>query len=83
MIRREYPSPLTGINNWKQLSKPEMNPMKSRLYSMFFKTARLIASFAWCLAGPSVAQAADRDPLFRERYGQGDWIIALSYGKGI
>ena len=20
---------------------------------------------------------------FRERYGQGDWIIALSYGKGI
>ena len=35
---------------------------------MFFKTARLIASFAWCLAGPSVAQAADRDPLGRLDY---------------
>ena len=31
---------------------------------MFFKTARLIASFACCLAGSAVAQAADRDPLF-------------------
>jgi hypothetical protein len=38
--------------------------MKSRRYSMFFKTARLIASFACCLAGSAVAQAADRDPLF-------------------
>jgi hypothetical protein len=37
--------------------------MKSRPYYMFFKTARLIASFAWCFAGPSVAQAGGKDPL--------------------
>jgi hypothetical protein len=38
--------------------------MKSRLYSLFFKTARLVASLAWCFAGSAVAQAGDRDPLF-------------------
>ena len=56
--------------------------MKSRLYSMFFKTARLIASFAWCLAGPSVAQAADRDPLFpgTVRPGRLDYRTELRQG---
>lgn len=56
--------------------------MKSRLYSMFFKTARLIASFAWCLAGPSVAQAADRDPLFpgTVRPGRLDYRAELRQG---
>jgi hypothetical protein len=56
--------------------------MKSRLYSMFFKTARLIASFVWCLAGPSVAQAADKDPLFPEtvRPGRLDYRTELRQG---
>src|SRR5882724_1822875 len=56
--------------------------MKSRLYSMFFKTARLITSFAWCLAGPSVAQAADRDPLFpgTVRPGRLDYRTELRQG---
>ncbi len=49
---------------------------------MFFKTARLIASFAWCLAGPSVAQAADRDPLFpgTVRPGRLDYRAELRQG---
>ena len=49
---------------------------------MFFKTARLIASFAWCLAGPSVAQAVDRDPLFPERVPPGrlDYRTELRQG---
>jgi hypothetical protein len=49
---------------------------------MFFKTARLIASFACCLAGPSVAQAADRDPLFpgTVRPGRLDYRAELRQG---
>jgi hypothetical protein len=56
--------------------------MKSRLYSMFFKTARLIASFACCLAGSAVAQAADRDPLFpgTVRPGRLDYRAELRQG---
>jgi hypothetical protein len=56
--------------------------MKSRLYSMFFKTARLIASFAWCLAGSAVAQAADRDLLFpgTVRLGRLDYRAELRQG---
>jgi hypothetical protein len=38
--------------------------MKSRLYSLFFKTGRLVASLAWCFAGSAVARAGDRNPLF-------------------
>jgi hypothetical protein len=56
--------------------------MKSRLYSMFFKTARLIACFAWCLAGSAVAQAAGRDPLFpgTVRPGRLDYRAELRQG---
>jgi hypothetical protein len=56
--------------------------MKSRRYSMFFKTARLIASFACCLAGSAVAQAADRDPLFpgTVRPGRLDYRAELRQG---
>ena len=56
--------------------------MKSRLYPMFFTTARLIASFACCLAGSAVAQAADRDPLFpgTVRPGRLDYRAELRQG---
>jgi len=82
MIRREYPSPLTGINNWKQLSKPEMKLYEIKTLFHVFQTARLITSFAWCLAGPSVAQAADRDPLFpgTVRPGRLDYRTELRQG---
>jgi len=48
---------------------------------MFFKTARLIASFAGALPVIRRGKPQTEIRISRERYGQGDWIIALSYGK--